>query len=222
MRISSRRLGCRPPTRGRAMQIILLETDSPLQRRATMFSQGIVTAAGAHREHRLRRHHAQAYDVSTSIPMGSCGFGDAHVRARGADVARNAGHQSTRKECCLARSSKGKEGAHMRSQSHPQPARNGVKSLIDALIRAICDVSTVYALLGDLIAARTRTVKRSDYSSRMRPLQCNPFGHNDADDIGTPGFTPGVPQRPRVARLVITSAELCLRAVNSQAVRMNV
>lgn len=52
----------------------------------------------------------------------------------------------------------------MRSQSHPQPARNGVKSLIDALIRAICDVSTVYALLGDLIAARTRTVKRSDYS----------------------------------------------------------
>jgi len=52
----------------------------------------------------------------------------------------------------------------MRSQWHPKSVRPRVVPFVDILAQALCAVSTVFLLLGDLVAARTHPVKETDRS----------------------------------------------------------
>jgi hypothetical protein len=50
----------------------------------------------------------------------------------------------------------------MRSELHSTTPRSN--PFIEAFVRAISDIATVFLLLGDLISPRTHTVKKSDHS----------------------------------------------------------
>ena len=52
----------------------------------------------------------------------------------------------------------------MRSQSHQYPVVPGASSFLGAFIQAFCGISTVFVVLGDLVAARTHTIKQCDHA----------------------------------------------------------